>query len=174
MSLKTVSPIEAKRLLDQGAVLVDIREADEHARENIPGARHLALSGINPGQAAAFGEKPVIFHCLSGARTRANAEQLTALTTCDAYLIEGGLNAWRQAGLPVRVDRKQPLPIQRQVQIGAGAIVTLGIVLGYLVSPWLFLISAFAGLGLLQAGFTGWCGMARLLQGMPWNRRAAT
>ena len=33
MSLPTIPPAEAKRLLDMGAVLVDIREADEHARE---------------------------------------------------------------------------------------------------------------------------------------------
>jgi hypothetical protein len=70
----------------------------------------------------------------------------------------------------VRVDRKQPLPLIRQVQIGAGTLVVLGVALGYLVSPWFFLLSGFVGAGLLQAGLTGWCGMANLLQVMPWNR----
>jgi rhodanese-related sulfurtransferase len=174
MSLKSISPVEARRLLAEGALLVDIREADEHARENIPGAKLLPLSEIKPGHAAGFdGAKAVIFHCLSGARTRANAERLKTLTSCEAYLVEGGLSAWRQAGFPIRVDRKQPLPIMRQVQIGAGALALTGVVLGYLVSPWLFLISAFVGAGLLQAGVTGWCGMAQLLQAMPWNRQPA-
>jgi rhodanese-related sulfurtransferase len=174
MSLKSISPADATRLLAQGAVLVDIREADEHARENIPGAQHLPLSAIKPGYPASFGEaKAVIFHCLSGARTRANAQRLGALASCDAYLVEGGLNAWRQAGLPVRIDRRQPLPLMRQVQIGAGALALTGVVLGYVVSPWLFLISALVGAGLLQAGVTGWCGMAKLLETMPWNRSPA-
>ena len=45
MSLPKISPAEARRLLDRGAILVDIREADERAREQIAGARHLPLSG---------------------------------------------------------------------------------------------------------------------------------
>ncbi len=46
MSVTTASPEKAKQLLDSGAILVDIREADEHAREKIPGARHLPLSKL--------------------------------------------------------------------------------------------------------------------------------
>ncbi len=41
--LKTISPSRAAELVRKGAVLIDIREADEHARERIPGARHHAL-----------------------------------------------------------------------------------------------------------------------------------
>ena len=47
MSLKSVSPTEARRLIDAGAILVDIREADEHARTKIPGAHHLPLSRLD-------------------------------------------------------------------------------------------------------------------------------
>jgi rhodanese-related sulfurtransferase len=49
MSLKTISPAQAKDLMNQGAVLVDIRDADEHAREHIPGATNLPLSEIKQG-----------------------------------------------------------------------------------------------------------------------------
>lgn len=45
--LKTISPARAAQLMRKGAVLIDIREADEHARERIPGARHHALSRID-------------------------------------------------------------------------------------------------------------------------------
>ena len=41
---QTISPERAAELVRKGAVLIDIREADEHAREHIPGARHHALS----------------------------------------------------------------------------------------------------------------------------------
>ena len=37
------------------------------------------------------------------------------------YILEGGLDAWKSAGLPVVKDASQPLELQRQVQIAAGA-----------------------------------------------------
>ncbi|HRD78222.1 MAG TPA: rhodanese-like domain-containing protein, partial [Hyphomicrobiaceae bacterium] len=66
MSLKTISPADAKRLIDDGAVLVDIRGADEHARERIPGARNLPVHTM---VAVDSGSRPVLFHCKSGNRT---------------------------------------------------------------------------------------------------------
>jgi len=174
MSLESITPVEARRLMDEGAVLVDIREPDEHAREKIPGARLHPLSSIRKGETPAVAAgRAVIFHCRSGARTADHADRLKATAGWDAYMVEGGLDAWRKAGLPVDVDTGQPLPVMRQVQIVAGGFVVLGVALGYLVSPWFFLLSGFVGAGLMQAGITGWCGMANLLQAMPWNRRAA-
>ena len=69
-------------------------------------------------------------------------------------------------------DSKAPLEIMRQVQIGAGALVLLGVVLGVMVHPAFLGVSAFVGAGLAFAGATGFCGMARLLALAPWNRRA--
>ena len=174
MSLATLSPIEAKRLLDQGALLVDIREADEHARENIPGAHLAPLSQLDQADLGLPEGRRVIFHCRSGARTQGNAAQLAAKagSACDAYILEGGLDAWKKAGLPVAVNRRQPLELQRQVQIGAGSMAFLGTMLGLLVSPWFFVIPAFVGAGLTIAGVTGFCGMARILKKAPWNRAA--
>ena len=117
MSLATLSPTEAKRLLDQGAVLVDIREADEHARENIPGAHLAPLSRLDQTDLAIPEGQRVIFHCRSGSRTQGNAARLAATAggACEAFILEGGLDAWKKAGLPVAVDRRQPLELQRQV-----------------------------------------------------------
>ncbi|WP_325231663.1 YgaP-like transmembrane domain, partial [Sphingobium sp.] len=67
---------------------------------------------------------------------------------------------------------RQPIEVMRQVQLVAGGLVLLGVVLGFLVAPAFFGLSAFVGAGLIMAGATGWCGMARLLRLMPWNRRA--
>jgi rhodanese-related sulfurtransferase len=172
MSLPTIKPSEACRLLDSGAVLIDIREADEHAREKIPGARHLPLSKLDEADLAMHQGKPVILHCKSGARTKANAPRLARKfgDTCEGFIVEGGLDAWRKAGLPVVSDRHQPLELQRQVQIGAGSLGLVGTLLGLLVSPWLFAVPAFVGAGLITAGLTGFCGMARILMRAPWNR----
>ena len=172
MSLPTLTPGEAKRLLEQGAILVDIREADEHARENIPGARLMSLSKLDEADLALHEGQPVIFHCKSGARTKGNAGRLAEKVggSCEAYIVEGGIDAWKKAGLPVTVDRRQPLELQRQVQIGAGSMAFFGTLLGLLVSPWFFIVPAFVGAGLTVAGITGFCGMARILVKAPWNR----
>ncbi|MGE3992816.1 rhodanese family protein [Pseudorhodoplanes sp.] len=172
MSLPTIKPSEARRLLDGGAVLIDIREADEHAREKIPGARHMALSSLDEMDVAVHHGKPVIFHCKSGVRTLANAPRLAGKLgpSCEAFVVEGGLDAWRKAGLPVVTDRRQPLELQRQVQIGAGSLALAGTLLGLLMSPWFFVVPAFVGAGLVTAGVTGFCGMAHVLMRAPWNR----
>jgi rhodanese-related sulfurtransferase len=106
-------------------------------------------------------------------RTDANAAQLASASPCQAYLLEGGIEAWRKAGLPVIDDAKAPLEIMRQVQITAGLLVLTGVILSLTVAPAWIGLSAFVGAGLTFAGATGWCGMAKLLAVMPWNRRAA-
>lgn len=173
MTLPTVTPREAQQLIESGAaVLVDIRELDEHRRERIPGARHVPLSRLEEADLAAASGRVVIFHCRSGARTKGNGARLAvkAGENCEAFVVEGGLEAWRKAGLPVAVDRRQPIELQRQVQIGAGGMALGGTVLGLAFSPWFLAIPLFVGAGLLFAGVTGFCGMAHLLARAPWNR----
>ena len=170
MTLSTISPADAKRLIDQGAVLIDIRGADEHARERIAGARNQPLDALTAIESSA---RPVIFHCKSGNRTAVNGAKLAAAAAGDAYMVEGGIESWKKAGLPVVRDRSQPIEIQRQVQIAAGTLVLLGVLLSALVTPWFIAISAFVGAGLTFAGLTGWCGMAKLAALMPWNRKSS-
>ena len=174
--LNTITPEDAARLLREGgATLVDVREADEHARERIPGARNLPLSRLEEAELAVHQGKPVLFHCRSGARTAGNADRLAAKAgLCEAYVVEGGLDAWKRAGLPVAEDRRQPIELMRQVQIAAGSMVVLGVLLGAFVTPGFYLLSGFVGAGLVFAGVTGTCGLARVLRMMPWNRRAAS
>ena len=174
MSLPSIPPRQAKRLVEQGAILVDIREDDEHRRSHIPGAYHVALSRFEPKLLAGASGKTIVFHCHSGARTLGNAAQLAAGAGagCEAYMLEGGIDAWRKAGLPVIDDRRQPLELQRQVQIAAGSLAFLGTLLGLIATPWFFAVPFFVGAGLMTAGVTGFCGMARLLVRAPWNRSA--
>jgi rhodanese-related sulfurtransferase len=173
MTLPTINAARAKALIDAGAVLVDIRNPAEHLRERIPQARLQPMASLCSGAFVAFGGRPLIFHCKSGGRTQSNAAYLSAVANCEAYILEGGLDAWKRAGLPVVTDRSQPIELMRQVQIAAGSAVVLGVVLGICVSPWFYALSAFVGTGLIVAGVTGFCGLARLLSVMPWNRRAA-
>lgn len=172
MTLRTISPLEAQRLMQQGALLVDIREAHEHARERIPGARHVALSKLDEADLAARHGQTVILHCRSGARTTSNSARLAAKVGVggDACIVDGGLDAWRRAGLPTEVNRRAPIELQRQAQIGAGGLTLFGTLLGVTVSPWFLAVPVGVGAGLLCAGLTGSCGMAHLLQWAPWNQ----
>ncbi len=168
MPLQTVTPAEARRIVAEGGRLVDIRSPGEFARTRVPGAENRPVDALAP----LGGEGPVVFMCRSGMRTSAHADRLGACCS-EGYLLIGGLEAWRKAGLPVEEDRRQPLEIMRQVQIAAGSLVVLGVLLGFAVSPLWFGLSGLVGAGLAFAGASGWCGMAHLLALMPWNRRAA-
>ena len=173
MTIATLSPAEARDLIGRGARLIDIRDADEYAREHIPGAELMPLATLTNGSALrANPEETIVFHCQAGSRTQNNASRLAqAAAPAQAKLLAGGIQAWKAAGLPVKEDKSQPLPLMRQVQIAAGALILLGVALGYAFSSVFFLLSAFVGAGLTFAGITGFCGMARLLALMPWNRR---
>lgn len=99
--VETVTPERAKKMMEDGAVLIDIREANEYARENVPGARHHALSQLDARHPAQEGDTVLIFHCKSGARTNMNAAKLAARAgDCQVYLLGGGIEGWKRAGLP--------------------------------------------------------------------------
>ena len=168
--LTPLTPIDAAARLNAGqAILVDIREPDEFARTRVKGAlsRPLTAPGVAPAG------RQVIFTCRTGMRTDADGDRLAAGVTGEAFVLQGGLDGWIKAGLPIEQDRRARLEMMRQVQIGAGLLVLLGVLLGLLVHPGFLGVAAFVGAGLATAGFTGFCGMARLLAFAPWNRRAA-
>jgi len=166
-----LKPAEAaKRLQAHHAVLVDIREADEFARAHVVGALSRPLSTFEQAHLKIEPAKDVIFTCRMGGRTAANGARLAATISGEAYVLEGGYDAWAAAGLPVRVNRKAPIEVSRQVHLIAGPVILLGIGLGLAVNPAFFALSAFIGAGLTFAGASGFCGMARLLALAPWNR----
>ncbi len=171
--LITLTPEAVEERVRLGhALLIDIREADEFARQHVPGALSRPLSRFGAGALPEMAEIIVVFTCRSGMRTAANAERLAAAVAGQAFVLDGGLDGWRRAGLPVEANRKAPLEMMRQVQIVAGSLVLLGAILGWLVSPLFFGLSAFVGAGLTFAGVSGFCGMAKVLAFLPWNRPA--
>lgn len=167
------APQVAELLAERRAVLVDIREPDEFARRHVQGALSRPLSTFEQAHLRLEAGRDVVFTCRSGMRTAANCDRLRAAVDGQAFILDGGLDEWIAAGLPVEEDRKAPLELMRQVQIAAGLLVLLGVGLGFGVSPVFFGIAALVGGGLTFAGATGFCGMARLLARMPWNRRGA-
>jgi hypothetical protein len=49
------------------------------------------------------------------------------------------------------------MTVERSLRLLAGALVLLTLALGYWISPWWFLFTAFVGLNLFQSGLTNWC-----------------
>lgn len=173
-TLNPLPPLEvAARLRAGKAVLVDIREPDEFARSHISGALSVPLGTFEQAHLSVDPDQDVIFTCRTGMRTGANCDRLASRVVGPAFVLEGGVDGWGKAGLPVVTDAKAPLEIIRQVQIAAGSLVLLGVTLGFAVAPAWFGLSAFVGAGLVFAGVSGTCAMASLLGAMPWNRRQA-
>ena len=167
---RSIGPAEAKRLVDEeNALLVDIREPEEFVGKCIEGARLEPLSALPFLAPEPDKERPAVFYCNSGRRTQDNHGVLEGRGFAKIYIVEGGLDGWEKAGLPV-VRRSVPLPMPRQIQMVAGFLVFIFSLLsfGMPVFTWLTL---FVGAGLIFAGYTGICLMAGLLMRMPWNKR---
>lgn len=171
-----VAPMDAHLWLRSGeAVLIDVREQDEHARERIPGAKLLPLSRFDPSQLREFAGpgRKIVLHCRSGRRS-ADAQRMAApLTESGATVLSmaGGIEAWKREALPVEVNtRVSGVSVMRQVQMVIGIGVLAGSALAWFVNPAFIAIPAFFGAGLTFAGATGTCALATLIGKMPWNR----
>lgn len=168
-SLTSLSPAEVSARIKAGkALLVDIREPDEVARERIAGSVPAPLSLFEEAHLDLRPGREVVFMCRTGNRTGSNCVRLADRIPGEAFVLDGGLDAWKAEGLPTIA--KTPLELMRQVQMTAGGLILVGAVLGLLVHPGFWGLSAFVGAGLFMAGATGFCGLARLLAVMPWNR----
>lgn len=179
MGVRTVSPVEVERLRRDGKPvrLIDVRTPPEYAEVHADGAELFPLDGLDPKaiMAAKNGESadPLYVLCRSGSRAAKAVERFSAAGFPNVVSVEGGTQAWEQAGLPVVRGTAKVISLERQVRIGAGSLVLLGTALGFLVHPAFFGLSAFVGVGLVFAGVTDWCGMGLLLAKLPWNRAGA-
>lgn len=175
MTAKPVGTVDAKTLhgwMEKDSVtVIDVRETDEFARSRLPGASNRPLSAAKPSDIHVDPNRHLVIMCASGARSKQFCDRLAA-EGYEVSTLEGGLNAWSKAGFPVEENRKAPFPIMRQVQITAGSMVLIGVLLGYFYHPGFYGLSGFVGAGLMFAGITGTCAMASILGMMPWNRTA--
>lgn len=169
----TVEAREAKGWLDAGeAVVVDVREPDEHAQERIAGCVLLPLSSFDPAELAPFKGKKIVVHCRGGKRS-AEACRLALSVERGApqvYSLAGGIEAWKACGLATEGGGSARISVMRQTQMTIGAVTLAGSVLAWLVDPLGLVLPAFMGAGLIVAGATGTCPLATLLGTMPWNR----
>jgi rhodanese-related sulfurtransferase len=158
-----------RRHLEESAPirLVDVRSGSEYGTGHIPGAINIPLEQIE-ARTEDFGKGEVVLICKSGKRARMAA---VLLEPCRAgvAVLEGGTDAWIEAGFPVVASLTTRWSLERQVRLAAGLIVVVGVALSVLVSSWWVYLAGFIGLGLTFAGLTDFCPMGVLLAKMPWN-----
>jgi len=163
----TAQELQALRGQDSGLLLLDVRSPIEFESERIEGALNVPLDALDTRVDEIPESADVVVVCRTGVRATIAAESL-ARAGRRARVLDGGVQAWRRARLPLREGRKR-LPVDRQVQLIAGLMVLGGVGLGLGVSPWFLALAAFFGAGLTFAGATGTCGLALMLMRLPWN-----
>jgi rhodanese-related sulfurtransferase len=106
---QAVGPQDAVRLLNQGALLLDVRSKTEFDSGHVIDARHVPQEDL-AGSAETlkkYREKVVIACCESGTRSSAAARVLKAQGFTKVVNLRGGLAAWRAENLPlVKSDSK--------------------------------------------------------------------
>ena len=102
---KGVSPQVAIALTDkEGGVMVDVREEHEVAVEHIQGSLFMPLKEL-PNQLAKlekYRKKPIVVVCAAGQRSAAACRLLSKAGFENVSQIEGGIQAWEKAGLPLK------------------------------------------------------------------------
>jgi rhodanese-related sulfurtransferase len=177
VNAKSISPaVLANHLAESESLeLLDVRTPSEYANAHVPGAKLMPLNELNIQTVLAVHAPgaPLYVLCQGGERAGKAIEMMERAGCEDCVLVEGGTQAWINAGFPVHRGASKVLPLIRQVQIVVGTIVATGAILTLTVDRWFAVIPLLLGCGLCFAGVTGFCGMALLLARMPWNRKAA-
>ena len=175
-----IPPARLAALLNQGGQggqgggvrLLDVRSAAEYGAHHVAGAVLQPLDSLVPSEwVGKSGAGPLYVFCQSGGRA-GRAAALLAKEGVACSVVEGGLEAWVAAGLPVEKGASTVLPLMRQVQLVIGLVSGTGAALAVWKHPLFALIPLFMSAGLVFAAVTGYCGLAMLLARMPWNRQA--
>lgn len=92
----------ATRLInDSGAIVLDVRAPAEFAAGHLPNARNIPLAELEKRAGELPANKPVLVCCTSGITSSRAAGVLKKAGRNDVFNLSGGLDGWRQAGLPV-------------------------------------------------------------------------
>jgi rhodanese-related sulfurtransferase len=98
-----ISSQDLIRLMNQGALVLDIRKPEEFAQGHVNGAKNLASDQIQSAgdNFKRFKDKPVVVYCESGSLAAAAVRQLNSQGFTKAFTLRGGFAGWRSENLPV-------------------------------------------------------------------------
>jgi rhodanese-related sulfurtransferase len=93
----SVDATEARQLLDDGALLLDVRRDGEWQAGHAPDARHIPLDQLTRRSGEVPPDRPVVAVCRSGARS-GQATKFLRGAGLDVVNLAGGMQAWARAG----------------------------------------------------------------------------
>ena len=93
----SVDVTEARKLLDDGAVLLDVRRDDEWQAGHAPHARHIPLDQLVARAGEVPPDQQVVAVCRTGARS-GQATRFLRGSGIDVVNLDGGMQAWARAG----------------------------------------------------------------------------
>ena len=99
-----LSAAEATQLINRrNAVVIDLRPSAEFANGHLPAARHLEFAELQAkvGQLVKNKSNPVLLVCQNGQQSNKAVRVVQDAGYAEVHVLEGGLNAWQQAGMPV-------------------------------------------------------------------------
>jgi len=91
-----VSGTEARKLISEGALLVDVRSPEEFQADHLPGARNIVHTEVSAHLSELPKDKPIVVYCRSGRRSALAAEELRTR----GYQVWdlGARSAWETSG----------------------------------------------------------------------------
>lgn len=99
--VQTVTAEQAQALIGAGRIdIVDVREPFEYAGGHIPGARNIPLNKLKADLKSALPSDNVLFVCARGVRSQTAAEMAETVGLISIHHLEGGTQAWLDAGFP--------------------------------------------------------------------------
>jgi rhodanese-related sulfurtransferase len=104
----SVTPAEASEAAAAGALIVDVREPDEFVTERIDGVALVPLSAFRERFAELPKDRALLMLCHTGVRSSSATMFLRQNGWTDVQNVDGGMVAWRQAGLPIRGGTPDP------------------------------------------------------------------
>lgn len=106
----SVNATQATQLINrEDAQVVDVREPGEYANGHLPESRNIPLARLEEraGELDKYKDTPLLVVCQSGARSATACKQLIKLGYNRVHNLEGGIDAWRTAGLPLKKGAKK-------------------------------------------------------------------
>lgn len=168
MNIITAKDLNEK-LKNKEVFLIDVRQIAEHNLEHIPNSCLIPKDTIDSHDLP-ITDLPFVLYCTSGKRSEMARQKLASQNpSIQAYSLDGGIESWKKANFST-IKKMRGLPLERQTLLTIGLLVTSGIALGVFINPLFLGLPFVIGLGTISAGITGWCGLAKLLSIMPWNR----
>lgn len=97
----TLDSLAATRLMNDGAIVLDVRDSNEFAGGHLPNAKNIPVTDLNKRMTELPSGKAVLLVCATGQRSSKAVGTLRKAGRDQVFALSGGLGAWRQAGLPV-------------------------------------------------------------------------